>query len=118
MILIFAVLEDSLPGRGDYGIDLDGGDFCTVTGTRIWEVELGGCVTVWVSARNHVQAIRVAGDSDHLDGVPWDDEISITAVSSKRAAELTFTDEDGERRPMIEQWRRNTSPGVIACSEY
>ncbi len=103
----------------DYGIDLNGASKSLDHGTMLWEIELGGCVTISVSARNHVQALVIAAEGDHLDGMPWDDDLTVSHISEEAARKAQFWDEDtGARRSLWDQWKIDTKPGLIGCSEF
>jgi hypothetical protein len=103
----------------DYGIDLNGARRSLDHGTMLWTITLGGSVTITVSARNHVQAIVLAAEGDHLDGLPWDDELSAEVLDQNEAREQTFFDEDENAEvSLLDEWKRNTAPRVVACSDY
>lgn len=103
----------------DYGIDLNGASRSLDHGTMLWTITLGGSVTISVSARNHVQAIVLAAEGDHLDGMPWDDELSVEVIGEDKAREQSFWDEDGGRQTtLFDEWERDTSPRIVGCSEW
>lgn len=105
--------------NNDYGIDMNGAALSLDHGTKLWEVMLGGNVTITISARNHVQALVLAAEGNHLDGLPWDDDVNVSYMSKDEAQRAQFWNEDrGTRIPLWDEWQRDTSPRVVACSEF
>lgn len=72
--------------------------------------------TFWIAAPGLWQAVET------LRSVEPDDEsceaLSIEQCFQARAEARVFTDEDGSKRSMWEQFQRQTEPGLIASSVF
>jgi hypothetical protein len=99
--------------RPDFGIFLDGAPR-SPAGTLLWEVDVGGGAKYWVSAPNHVDALLIAAQHDALDGLPWDNHLSVEVVTEKRLDAIGFTEDGGARVPMRQEWLRDPSPRLVA----
>lgn len=74
----------------------------------------------WVSARNAIDAVAVyleARGPSHPEDFDGTDELTVDMVEEKEGRRLTFADDDGAKCPMWDEWQRDTSRRVVACSE-
>lgn len=77
----------------------------------------GGCLN-WVAAYNAFDAIYIItetrGCPDDMDGI---DELMVYEVDEYDGRSLIFTDDDGAKRTMWEEWERDKSRRFVASTE-
>lgn len=101
----------------NYGIDFHGVEK-SEHGTMLFKVDLGGCEAVWVSAANHVRAIMIAAEHDAFDGLPHDDSIEVTLPRRRVLREGTFSNDDGSKSSLWDEWQRDTSERFVASTVW
>lgn len=83
----------------------------------LWEVRVGEAPN-WVAARDAVEAMRVAGESECLSRAECEDSLSVRLVGDAEASELTFFADDESTCSMLEEFRRRRAPGHIASPDW
>jgi hypothetical protein len=72
--------------------------------------------TFWVAAHGLWHAVEVLKSVEPDDSE--NDSVSVEWCQQRRAEAKTFTDDDGTKRSMWEQFKLQTEPGLIASTVF
>lgn len=84
---------------------------------KLYNVNLDGCVTYYVAARNpgSCKDLIIIADGDFED----ETEITVTEIAIEAAQSILIRDDDSVIRiPLAELFSECEDPSVIACSEW
>lgn len=103
-------------GRIGTACDTEGAAL-SAKGTLLWKVDVGEYF--WVSARSQVEAVLIVAQHGCLDGVLWNDELTVSVVSEAAARKARFHDpDDPSIETLWDAWLSDLSPCMVGAENY